>query len=78
MDFRKSCVLMWAGMIAGISLVVIGEGLGSRWLLGLGCLVFLAGPLQTRFFFRCPHCGGAWDIRGGIPAYCPKCGKKVR
>ena len=77
MDFRKSYVLMWVGILAGTILVAVSAGLSIGWLRAAGAVVFLAGPLQTWFFFRCPRCGKLWDTRGGIPAYCPKCGKHI-
>ena len=43
-----------------------------------GALLMAAGIVQTLLFFHCPHCGALWDTRGGIPDYCPKCGKKIK
>ena len=35
------------------------------------------GKIQTLLFFRCPCCGGHWDVRGGVPHYCPECGEYI-
>ena len=78
MDFWKSYVLMWVGMIVGIILVAVGAGLEIGWLLGIGFVIFAAALPQTWLFFRCPHCGKLWDTRGGIPHYCPNCGEYIR
>ena len=77
MDYQKSYVLMWVGMIVGIILVAVGAGLEIGWLLGIGFVIFAAALLQTWLFFRCPHCGKLWDTRGGVPHYCPECGEYI-
>ena len=77
MDYRKSYVLMWIGVIAGFVLMFIGGSTAIKWLLVTGGVVFLSAVLQTLLFFRCPHCGGHWDTRGGIPHYCPECGELI-
>ena len=80
MDYRKSYILMWVLFAAGI---IVGELLTALtgndvlgW--GVGVLLMAAGIVQTLLFFHCPHCGALWDTRGGIPDYCPKCGKKIK
>ena len=40
MDYQKSYVLMWVGMIVGIILVAVGAGLEIGWLLGIGFALF--------------------------------------
>lgn len=77
MDYKRSYVLMWVGVIAGVILVLVGAALELGWLFALGLVTFAAMVLQTLFFFRCPSCGGLWDTRGGIPHYCPKCGEFI-
>lgn len=67
MDYQKSYVLMWVGIIAGFILAAVGGALAIKWLAAMGALILLAGILQTFLFFRCPHCGGHWDTRGGVP-----------
>ena len=80
MDYRKSYILLWvlfaAALLMGAFLTCVtgSEGLG----LGIGVLLMAAGIVQMLLFFRCPHCGALWDTRGGIPNYCPKCGKKIK
>lgn len=78
MDYQKSYALLWVGLIAGFVLMLIGGSLEIGWLLWLGAAVFMAVVLQTLLFFRCPHCGGHWDARSGIPHYCPECGEYIR
>ena len=77
MDYQKSYVLMWVGIIAGFILAAVGGALAIKWLAAMGALILLAGILQTFLFFRCPHCGGHWDVRGGVPHYCPECGEYI-
>ena len=57
MDYQKSYLLMWIGIIAGFVLMLVGGSLTIKWLLVLGGAVFLAAILQTLLFFRCPCCG---------------------
>ena len=77
MDYQKSYVLMWVGIIAGFILAAVGGALATKWLAAVGTVAGLAAIIQAWFFFRCPHCGGAWDIRGRIPHYCPHCGEYI-
>lgn len=80
MDYRKSYILMWVLFVAALVLsVVLGVLTGNARLGGgVGAVVLMAGLVQTLLFFHCPHCGARWDTRGGIPDYCPKCGKKIK
>lgn len=77
MDYQKSYVLMWVGIIAGFILAAVGGALATKWLAAVGTVAGLAAIIQAWFFFRCPHCGGAWDIRGRVPHYCPHCGEYI-
>ena len=77
MDYRKSHVLMQAGGITGLLMMGAAFLAGVGWLAAVGTAVGLAAIIQAWFFFRCPHCGGAWDIRGGVPHYCPHCGEYI-
>ena len=77
MDYQKSYLLMWIGIIVGFVLMLVGGSLTIKWLLVLGGAVFLAAILQTLLFFRCPCCGKLWDTRGGVPHYCPECGEYI-
>lgn len=80
MDCRKSYILLWelfaAGIIVGGLLTYMTGNHVLGW--GIGFLLMAAGLVQMLLFFRCPHCGVLWDTRGGIPNYCPKCGKKIK
>ena len=77
MDYRKSNMLLQAGGIA--ALLLLGAACLTRvgWLAAVGTAVGLAAIIQAQFFYRCPHCGGAWDIRGRVPHYCPHCGEYI-
>ena len=77
MDFRKSYVLMQVGGITGLLIMGAAFLAEVEWLVAEGTVVGLAAIIQAWFFFCCPRCGGAWDVRGGIPAYCPKCGRHI-
>ena len=78
MDYQKSYLLMWAGLVVGTILMAVGGALSIKWLLALGGVAFLAAVFQTMLFFHCPHCGGHWNPRGGIPCYCPNCGEYIQ
>lgn len=80
MDYRKSYILMWVLFTAALLVCAFLIGVtGSKGLgFGVGVLLMAAGIVQTLLFFHCPHCGALWDTRGGIPDYCPKCGKKIK
>ena len=45
--------------------------------IALGVAAAIAGVVQAMFFCRCPYCGESLEIRGGLPNYCPVCGKKL-
>ena len=77
MDYQKSYVLMWIGVVTGFVLMLVGGSLTIKWLLVPGGAVFMVGIFQTLLFFRCPHCYGHWDIRRRIPHYCPECGELI-
>ena len=67
MDYQKSYVLMWVGMIVGIILVAVGAGLEIGWLLGIGFVIFAAALLQTWLFYGCSSAAPT-AANSGIPA----------
>ena len=78
MDYKKSYVLMQVGGVAGILVNLAAAILpGSLFLMIVGTVTALAAIIQAKIFFRCPHCGGHWDIRGRIPHCCPECGELI-
>ena len=42
MDYQKSYVLMWVGIIAGFILAAVGGALAIKWLAAMGTLILLA------------------------------------
>ena len=78
MDYKKSYILLWVGILAGFIVILAGMALELKWLTAVGVALSAAAVLQTLCFFCCPACGGSWDTRGGIPHYCPHCGKFIR
>ena len=78
MNYRKSFYLLWILFAVGLVLMYAYVASGAMPLAYVGVLCMIAGFLQTVKFFRCPHCGALWRIRGGIPKVCPECGKEIR
>ena len=62
MDYKKSYTLLWVGLIAGFVLMLIGVFWRLDGCCGPGAVVVMADVLQTLQFFRCPYCGGHWDL----------------
>ena len=90
MDCFRACRLSNRMAVGGTAGAVIGCGLGSlalvsRALWGVlavgGFWVLLAGLAIGYRFTVCPHCGETlYDfprLPSEIPAYCPRCGKKL-
>lgn len=42
----------------------------------IGIVLMLSGLVWKFVFVRCPHCGSGMP-RGGLPNFCPCCGKKL-
>ena len=78
MNYRKSFYLLWVLFMVGVALMYAYVAMGALPLAYVGVLCMIAGFLQTVKFFRCPHCGALWRIRGGIPKVCPECGREIR
>ncbi len=86
MDYKKSYLLMAAGVWGGGIVMLIGMFLGTsspdtmalgNGAAGLGVFAMLLGIGQALVFYKCPHCGEKFSIRGKKPDYCPKCGSKL-
>ena len=81
-DYRKSSVLMQVGGIVGVLLMLSSSIFASPLPSVAGIVIGLAAIIQAWIFYRCPHCGGHWDIRVRIPHYCPTAeslsGREVR
>lgn len=43
----------------------------------LGLLIMASGVVIFICNWRCPHCRDFLPLRGGIPAFCPCCGKEI-
>ena len=82
---RQSYHLMLGGVFGGCGLGLLTYLLGTdilpvfaiKTLFFLATVLMMGGILQTTLFFHCPHCKKGFPLRGGMPGYCPKCGKKV-
>ncbi len=77
MNYRKSFYLLWILCAVGLGLMYLYVAIGHMVLAYAGVLCMLGGFAQTLKFFRCPHCGKLWRLRGGIPKTCPECGETV-
>ena len=62
------CVLMWVGA---------GSGADYLWMFLVGILILALSVVYSILAFRCPHCDTRIVTRGGIPNYCPYCGKEL-
>lgn len=63
--------------IAGIVFAVLTVGGESLFLAYAGFAVAVGGIIYIGFHLRCPHCERYWNIRMGIPEFCPHCGQKI-
>ncbi|MCI8848811.1 MAG: hypothetical protein HFF86_06000 [Oscillibacter sp.] len=86
MDYKKSYYLMSVGIWGGGIVVLIGMFLGTAGpgtmmlgnvIAGIGVAAMLLGIGQALVFYKCPHCGEKFNIRGKKPDYCPKCSCKL-
>jgi len=77
MNYKVSYVLLWAGLVCGLLLFVLGFVQNSRPVYWGGILVALIGVLQTRAFYRCPCCGARFSSHGALVKVCPHCGEKL-
>ena len=75
MNWKTSRAVMLGGMLAGLVITLAERQIG--WLGIAGLAVMVGSILQTLLFYRCPHCGRPFNIRGGSRSYCPYCGKKL-
>ena len=83
MSFRKSRTFMWIGFTLGILIMAIGIGFENEKItvgfMAIGIIVFALAAIQAFIFYLCPHCGySLMNVRGGVPEYCPKCGKELK
>lgn len=77
MNYKKSYMLLWAGLLAGVILFFMGFVQDSRPLFWSGIVVAVLGVVQTRAFYRCPHCGGRFSSHGPLVRKCPHCGEEL-
>ena len=73
---------MIVGFVVGILVMALGLISESERLLAVfmiaGSVIFFAALIQACIFYRCPHCNHSlMHVRGGIPDYCPNCGKEL-
>ena len=62
------CVLMWVGAQSGEAYI---------WIFVIGILLLILTVIYSILAFRCPHCDTWFGTRGGMPNYCPYCGKEI-
>lgn len=73
--FKIHLVLLISGLFIGlVSSQFTKDGNAG---MVIGFVLMLAGLLWRPVFLRCPHCGGGMPPRGGLPNFCPHCGKKL-
>lgn len=77
MDYRKSWRLERLCIFIGGILAVTAALFHAALFLCAGSMVTVAGVLQSVAFCRCPACRAFLDPRGGLPNYCPDCGKPL-
>ena len=75
MNYKTSKTVMSAFCIAAIPFALFS---GVAFVMGIVAAALVCiGVLQTLIFYKCPHCGVHFDIRGRVPKFCPACGKKL-
>lgn len=77
MDHIKSYRILFWGCLIGLICALIGAASELVLLSIIGLVIMAAAFFQGFLFFKCPHCGEGWNIRGAKPDYCPRCGKKI-
>lgn len=77
MTYRTSRKL--GNVLMGAAAVSLVAGISwDRVILSvLALALLLVDYIQTRAFYRCPHCGGRFDMREDPPHDCPACGKEL-
>ena len=78
MSYKLSKALYWAAIVVTALLAVAALMTQKRWIGVVALLVLLAGSVQTVFFYKCPRCGKAMEIRGKGNGKCPHCGKPLQ
>ena len=78
MSYKLSKALYWAAIAVTALLAVAALMTQKRWIGVVALLVLLAGSVQTVFFYKCPNCGKAMEIRGKGNGKCPHCGKPLQ
>ena len=82
-DYRMSLVLFNAGIGCSVILLLVGgfiqmsHPLPGNTICIIGFLPMIIGMIQALLFYKCPHCGQRFNLRGKLPAYCPHCGAKL-
>lgn len=77
MSLRQKMTLADILGIAGLLLAVAGFYTDGGVLIALVGLAVLCGSVFLMFRWkRCPYCG-AFLGRGGLPRFCPGCGKEI-
>ena len=67
-------------MIAALPILLIAQSSSRNGMnvgMWAGLLLMASSILWHILFVRCPHCGSLFHLRGGIPKYCPECGKCI-
>ena len=77
MDYKKSYMILNAGVLGGGILAFLSLTTTIMWLGVVGCIAMIGGLLQAFIFYRCPNCKRELTIRGKKPDYCPGCGCKL-
>lgn len=74
MNYKKSRQLMNIGIWGGIAVLVVFYATDIMLFGVLVMILVLGGMLQALVFYKCPSCNVHFNIRGGQPDFCPKCG----
>lgn len=78
MDYRKSYSILHLGELAAVLLVLCAISFGAPVLIVGGVVVAMAGILQAKKYYKCPHCGEGLSLVAVMPRFCPHCGGKLR
>lgn len=75
MSYKVSYRLYQVLMLVALALAVAGWVSKVTWLIYIAIVVFAVAIIQTRFFYKCPHCKKPLDFRMKLSTHCPECGR---
>ena len=63
---------------AGLLLIGCGVYYDATYMFILGVFLWALAVICITIAYRCPYCDAAYNVKSGIPNYCPHCGKELK